>query len=383
MTSDVFRIIDRFTITGRGCVYSLEDGWGGSICVGDILYDLHGHRFGVKGIEMLSRPFYDETSEARQLPILVELMDGVDAEGNFLIRDPKALSFIFCSDPLDSDRIDDAYKAEYQAAGLNFPCGLFSYEDMEQGKLSLCGEKISGLSIYRGWMMKPEMYRTFYQELLKKGIVLINTPEEYEKYHLLPGWYEEFKDDTSFSIWETNGALDSAVKLTEGLEGSYIVKDYVKSRKHEWYEACFINDISNRKNAQKVIDTFIKRQGDDLVGGIVLRKFEKLKPAGFHEISGMPLSEEYRVFVLAGKALIMDNYWKPDKTTDISENERHWIQSIACQIKSSFVTVDIARRENGALMIMEMGDGQVSGLQQITPEDFYRAFSEKKELTQL
>ena len=29
------------------------------------------------------------------------------------------------------------------------------------------------------------------------------------------------------------------------LNGPYIVKDYVKSRKHEWYDACFIKNISD------------------------------------------------------------------------------------------------------------------------------------------
>lgn len=56
-----------------------------------------------------------------------------------------------------------------------------------------------------------------------------------------------------------------------------------------------------------MIKNFVERQGDLLVGGIVLRKFENLKHIGFHERSGMPISDEYRVFVYAGKALIMDN----------------------------------------------------------------------------
>lgn len=376
--ADVFRIIDRFTITGRGSVYTLKDAWGDNFHVGEMFYDLHGHRFCVKGIEMASRPLTGLRLEDLPLGIIMELIDGIDAEGNFLVRNPDALSFIFCSHPLYPDRVDDDYKSEYQAAGLKHPCALFSYENMEQGRLSLCGEAISGLAIYRGWMMKPELYRSFYRKLTEKGIILINTPEEYEKYHLLPGWYDDFKDCTPSSVWEDKGTLDSALELTKELEGSCIVKDYVKSRKHEWYEACFIRDISDRKSAAKVIETFIRRQGSDLVGGIVLRKFENLRTAGFHEVSGMPLSEEYRVFVFAGRVLIMDNYWRSSPNVYISEDEMKWIDSIARQIKGCFVTIDLARREDGTLIIMEIGDGQVSGLQQIAPEDFYRAFENAK-----
>ena len=52
---------------------------------------------------------------------------------------------------------DEDYEVEYQEAELHHSCALFSYEDMERGKLSLFGEEISGLTIYCGWMMKPEM----------------------------------------------------------------------------------------------------------------------------------------------------------------------------------------------------------------------------------
>ena len=95
-------------------------------------------------------------------------------------------------------------------------------------------------------------------------------------------------------------------------------------------------------------------------------------------MSGMPLSEEYRVFVFAGRVLIMDNYWRSSPNVYISEDEMKWIDSIARQIKGCFVTIDLARREDGTLIIMEIGDGQVSGLQQIAPEDFYRAFENAK-----
>ena len=41
---------------------------------------------------------------------------------------------------------------------------------------------------------------------------------------------------------------------------------------------------------------------------------------------------------------------------------------------TNFVTVDLARKTDGNLIIMEMGDGQVSGLQQIGADEFYRGF---------
>lgn len=178
--------------------------------------------------------------------------------------------------------MDEDYEEEYQAAGLDHSCALVSYEDLEDGKLSLYGEEISGLTIYRGWMLKPKVYRDLYDCLEKKNIILINTPKEYERYHLLPGWYEDFKDETAMSVWIEGGNIDDVMHASRHLEGSYIVKDYVKSRKHEWYDSCFIKNIRDESAAEKIIQNFVEHQGSDLVGGVVLRKFENLNKIGFH-----------------------------------------------------------------------------------------------------
>ena len=99
-----------------------------------------------------------------------------------------------------------------------------------------------------------------------------------------------------------------------------------------------------------------------------------LKQIGFHEQSGMPLSEEYRVFIYTGKILAIDDYRAKETDTRITAQEYAWIEAIAKRIKSNFVTVDLARKEDGTLIIMELGDGQVSGLQQLPAVEFYRTF---------
>lgn len=375
--ADILRIQDRFMITGRGLVYTVTHNKGAIIHVEDLFYDLRGYRFKVKGIEMFNGRIADVPFDELPIGLLFDLVDGVEVSGNILVSELKDINFLFCNHPLYSKRVDMDYEAEYQEAGLNHACALFSYEDLENGKLSSFGEDISGLTIYRGWMMKPEMYRTFYNLLEEKGIFLINTPEEYEKYHTLPGWYNEFADMTVKSIWEEEGDVNSIIEMSTQLEGNYIVKDYVKSRKHEWYDACYIPNIADKINASKVISTFVERQGDALVGGIVLRKFEKLKQIGFHEKSGMPISEEYRVFVYAGKVHIIDNYWNNESKVDFSEEELVWLEGIAAKVRSNFVTVDLARKEDDTLIIMELGDGQVSGLQEIDEKEFYGCFSKR------
>ena len=372
--AEVYRITDRFNITGRGPVYIVKISKGAVLRLDDILYDLQGNKFRVKGIEMIRMMITDIPFEERPVGILFELLSGVEAQGNILVRDLTDVNFIFCNHPLYERRVDEDYQEEYQAAGLDHSCALFSYEDLEQGKLSLYGEQIEGMTIYRGWMMKPEMYRDFYERLEKKNIILINSPEEYERYHMLPGWYDDFKEETAESVWTKGAEMGDVKHVARLLEGAYIVKDYVKSRKHEWYDACFINNIRDENSLEKIVGNFIDRQGIDLVGGVVLRKFEHLKQIGFHEQSGMPLSEEYRVFIYAGRILAIDDYWTDKADIKLSEEEYKWVESIARRVRSNFVTVDLARKEDGSLIIMELGDGQVSGLQQLKAEVFYRGF---------
>lgn len=373
--ADVFRIVDRFKITGRGTVYTIKLSKGADLKVGDLLFDLHGNKFKVAGIEMFTR-CWDYMPPIEELPmgIMFELISGVEAKGNIMVRDLTDVNFLFCSHPLYPRRVDEDYEEEYQAAGLDNACALFSYEEFMEGRLKLYGEDISGLTVYRGWMMKPKMYRELYDALEQKGIYLINTPEEYERYHLLPGWYNDFKDDTAASVWTTGNNIEDVFRISKMLEGAYIVKDYVKSRKHEWYDACFVKNIQDKKNLETVANNFISRQGEDLVGGVVLRKYESLKQTVYHEQSGMPLSEEYRVFVYAGRVLAIDDYWMEKTDVNISDEEYKWIESIAAKVRSNFVTIDVARKEDGTLIIMELGDGQVSGLQQLEADAFYKAF---------
>lgn len=285
------------------------------------------------------------------------------------------MNVIFCADPLNMKIVDEAYGSEYRKAKKLFPCALFSYEDMEIGRLSVCGD-IEGETLYRGWMMRPEFYRCFYEKLAARGISLVNTPEEYERYHLLPGWYSDFKEVTPDTIWTDTPNVDEAMALVAGASGPFIVKDYVKSRKHQWNDAFYISRIEDAAEARRVISNFVVRQGTDLVGGIVLRRYEKFRIVDRHEKSGMPIAEEYRCFVFKGRKVSINGYWNGQGDNILSEEEMAWLNSMIARVRSNFVSVDLARKESGELMIVELGDGQVSGLQQLDAGRFYRRLGE-------
>jgi len=52
-----------------------------------------------------------------------------------------------------------------------------------------------------------------------------------------------------------------------------VLKDFVKSRKHEWEAACFIPSPAERSGVERVVHRFLELQGTDLAGGLVFREF--------------------------------------------------------------------------------------------------------------
>jgi hypothetical protein len=98
------------------------------------------------------------------------------------------------------------------------------------------------LAAYRGWMVTPPQYRGLYVALSAKNIWLINDPEQYRHGHHLPENYPVIRGHTPRSVWVTGDR--SMDRIMEALatfgDAPVVLKDFVKSRKHEWAEACFI-----------------------------------------------------------------------------------------------------------------------------------------------
>jgi hypothetical protein len=68
---------------------------------------------------------------------------------------------------------------------------------------------------------------------------------------------------------------------------------------------------------------------------------------------------ERRYFVLEGKAFSADGQTAPDL-----------VQQVAARIPSPFFSVDVIRRKDGMLRVVEVGDGQVSDLVGWSPAAF-------------
>jgi hypothetical protein len=237
-------------------------------------------------------------------------------------------------------------------------------------------------ALYRGWMLSPEHYALLYAGLLERGFQLINDPDAYKHCHYLPEWYPLLEGSTPRSVWlELSSSppdFEQIMTLLKAFGSSpLILKDFVKSRKHEWLEACYIPAASNRDEVVRVVNKFIELQGPELAGGLVFREFIEFENIGVHSKSGMPLTAEFRFFFLDQQPIFWTHYWEEGNYANISFSVDQF-KGLARRIKSRFFTMDVARHKDGNWLVIELGDGQVAGL----PDDadlvsFYQALQKE------
>ena len=285
---------------------------------------------------------------------------------------------IFCDSVFDHKLVEPDYNEEFIAAKKNgFDVAVFSFEKIEDNHI---GEALKYIpksdktenAIYRGWMMKPKIYERLYNALLQKNLKLINSPKEYQHCHYLPDSYEIIKGKTPKSVWTKSLNDNNIFTLISDFKNQPIIlKDYVKSEKHSWKKACFIPDASDLDKVKSTINEFLKLRGSYLNEGLVFREFLELEFLTNHSKSGMPLTKEFRVFFFNNKPLTYFNYWDEG----IYDNEKPNLEEFskfAKKIQSNFFSMDIAKQKNGEWIIMELGDGQVSGLpENVSKIEFY------------
>jgi len=287
---------------------------------------------------------------------------------------------LFCSDPSEPRRVDPAYADERVAVEeVGALWSLFSFEDLVEGQPDEALRRFEGrapLALYRGWMLRPEAYTALSEALARRGVRLANSPEQYRHCHHFPESYGAIEPLTPRSVWLPPGQFD-AEAVMRALESfgdrPLILKDYVKSRKHEWIEACFIPSASDRDDVMKVVSRFVELQGEDLAGGLVFREFVEFAPLAQHSKSGMPLTKEFRLFFLDGALLASAPYWE-EGHYDASLPDIAPFLDAAGKVRSRFFSMDVAERRAGGWMIVELGDGQVAGLpERLARAEFYRS----------
>jgi len=293
----------------------------------------------------------------------------------------KPMKILFPNHPLQPRRPDPDYEVEYDAAKqVGFECELFSLEDLRAGDAMqatrFCQPSPTSEAIlYRGWMMSDVLYASLFAALVAKGYRPITTPPQYAQAHYLPNAYALLAGRTPESAWVMGPDIVGAWKKYEELGcPAAIVKDFVKSAKHRWNEACFIPAGTERLRFDEILKAFLETRGKLFEKGIVIRRFHELVKFA-DDLRGQPVHEEYRLFLWRGTLLAAT---PPLYGAGPLANLAEW-ETIARRFDSPFMAMDIAHQMDGSWLIIEVGDGGVSGLpSSIDPLLFYQTLRERE-----
>lgn len=290
----------------------------------------------------------------------------------------KSPLFLFPCSPLNKREVDPSFANEYNTVvTLGGEVGLINHDvliendekihyfpsDLKQRASSfvyLKDSEIPRLAILRSWMLSPGHYSTLQRTLSYKNYNLVNDTEEYTNCHYFPQSYSRIENLTpkaeSFSIWN----LEYLSNLISEFPPPYILKDYVKSEKH--IPGLFkIEEGITAEELDSILKRFREERGKLFNVGFVLKRFVDLKK---YEDK----TNEWRIFVFEKNILSIG------QNSNLESAEKpnlDFLKDVIQNVKSNFYTIDIAETKQGSWIIIEVGDGQVSGLS-----------SSKKEMTQ-
>lgn len=252
-------------------------------------------------------------------------------------------------------KVDSFFKEEWDAAkNAGFEVDYAISERIKDNPM-FCGAYLPKFqtpttAIYRGWIVRTSSYFGFYESLkMNNKIELINNSIEYKSTQLLSESYSRFSNFSIPSVFIENPTKKLLKLIAKQFKTNDIfLKDYVKNEHN-------LNRINagDLDGGMQIIEKLKQERHDMFEGGFAFRPFVELS------------DNEYRLWIYKGKILNLE--WE----TLPKDFDLQMIKTI-CRLNSSFYTVDIGRYKNtGKPVIIETGDGQVSGLKGLNPNVFY------------
>jgi hypothetical protein len=249
---------------------------------------------------------------------------------------------LYPSNPLRLRQPDEQFAAEVDAVrAAGFVVSLFSMESFQGGEFRPVPPLPSATDVlYRGWMLSASEYEALISALSLAGAAPIVSTQTYLASHHLPNWYSLIPDLTPETrVFPSDCNLETELRALAWPE--YFIKDYVKSLK-----TSVGSRVSKPEQVSAVVADMQRFRGV-IEGGFCVRRVESFLP-----------ETECRYFVVDGVAHAALRGVPPI------------VLECARRLRSRFYSVDVVKRTDGELRIVEVGDGQVSDLVGWTPEHF-------------
>lgn len=208
-------------------------------------------------------------------------------------------------------------------------------------------------------------YKELEDELASKDSRLINSWSAH-RFIAEMQWYR-FLEDMTPKTW-----FDSGWANVPDTEHGWVVKGRTNSRKFQWKTHMY---APTREALKEIVhrlydDPLISDQGLAIREYVPLRTFEV-------GINGMPVTNEWRCFFYHGELLSAGYYWSQaedaEKHTEIPAEAKALACKAAAEIQGiPFFVIDVAETEEGPWTVIEVNDGQMSGLSMNDPKTLYQ-----------
>ncbi|MFA5135287.1 MAG: ATP-grasp domain-containing protein [Patescibacteria group bacterium] len=217
----------------------------------------------------------------------------------------------------------------------------------------------------------------YYHELERDvhhlGGTMLTTRQQHEYVADMQNWYRDLRDltpETWFGLAEFTASQHP---------GPFVLKGATNSRKNLWRTHMFAQD---RDAAREV---YFRLMEDPMIAdqGVVFRTYEPFVQYGT-SLSGAPVTKEFRFFVFRGAVVASGYYWasqldlfdgsKIPSPDDVPDD---FVQSVIRAVGNSipFWVFDCAERTDGVWRVVELNDGQMSGLSCCGAEELYSSLA--------
>jgi hypothetical protein len=209
-------------------------------------------------------------------------------------------------------------------------------------------------------------YSELYHELLLNSSELINNYLQHLYVADINNWYHDLKDFTPKTYFDEFHLIPKGP--------SYVVKGHTNSRKFQWDKQMFAESSGDvtRVVSSLLDDTFIRDQG------ICVREYIPLVTYDIG-LNNLPITNEWRFFCFKNKGMIGGYYWsnysehQPYPVSGLPKKAFNLLSSVIEIVSKSinFFVIDIAETQDNEWIVIELNDGQMSGLSCIDPNEFY------------
>lgn len=226
-------------------------------------------------------------------------------------------------------------------------------------------------------------YREVEVELRAKGCEMVNNIRQHRFVADICEWYHVLEGLTPKS-WRYDDFVRENVIGTPFPAAGVVLKGETNSRKFLWDTHMFASDFS------KTVEVAGRLWDDSLLTAqkIWVREYVPLHTfsIGPH---GLPISEEYRFFVLDGRIIVGGFYWSSHADevgfrTDPHRVPVEFLAEVISRIgnRCRFYTIDVGRLQRPwgepEWTVIELNDGQMAGPSECDQDALYKAIAEAR-----